>query len=51
MKKIDITDILIILGLVGIGVGLYLWVGLGPSLVTIGGLLFGIGIVSTRTDK
>lgn len=46
MKNIDKDDILIFLGLILLGVGLFFCSGLGIALTVIGILLFGMGFFS-----
>ena len=47
-KKLDINDILFVLGLTAIGTGLFLWKGAGISLSVIGGLMFVSSFFATR---
>jgi len=48
IKSIDLSDFLILFGLIGFGAGLYLWFGLGPALTITGFLVLLIGILGTR---
>jgi hypothetical protein len=43
LKRIEIADVFQLFGLALIGVGLFLWVGLGVSLTVVGGMLFTVG--------
>jgi hypothetical protein len=45
-SKLEITDVFQFTGLALLGVGLFLWFGLGVSLSVVGGLLFLIGYFS-----
>lgn len=51
MGKIDISDVLIILGLTSIGVSLFLWFNLGILLITIGILSLNFGILRAISGK
>lgn len=44
-KKIGISDFLLILGLIGLGVGLYLEFGIGMSLSAVGVILIILGFL------
>jgi len=46
MKKIDISDVLIFLGLGFLSYGLFLWFGEAVSLSVIGGIILMIGLYS-----
>lgn len=50
--KIELSDIVLILGLAICGTGLYLWFDLGVSLSVVGGimLLIGLKMAPKRTD-
>ena len=44
-KKIDKADVVQILGLILLGVGLFLFRGLGVALIVVGALLFMVGFL------
>ncbi|MCP4568399.1 MAG: hypothetical protein GY841_12550 [FCB group bacterium] len=46
IKKIDISDVFMFLGLVLIGIGLFFWFGIGPALAIPGGLLLCMGYLA-----
>jgi len=46
MKKIDIADVLIFLGVGLLGIGIYLWFGIAISLAVNGGILLMVGLYS-----
>lgn len=50
MPKIDRRDILILLGLVGIGAGVSMWFGYGQALTTEGAILLVIGLMGGREE-
>lgn len=41
---VEKRDILIILGLISLGMGLFLWFGIGPSLAATGAIISALGI-------
>jgi len=43
LSEIEKTDVFTFIGLTSLGVGLYLWVGIGVSLSVIGSILFCMG--------
>jgi hypothetical protein len=43
LKALGFADILVFLGLTLVGVGLFLWFGIGPALTVVGALLLGLG--------
>ena len=45
-SKVEATDIFIFTGLILIGIGLFLFQGLGVALLVVGALLFGMGFFS-----
>jgi len=51
IKKIDFSDIMIFLGCILMGCGLFLFKNLGVSLVTSGVLLLNIGILRSILGK
>jgi hypothetical protein len=51
-KKIGISDILLIVGLIGTGAGLYLEFGIGVSLSIVGTILTTLGfLIAPRSGK
>jgi len=51
LKRIDLSDILILLGCILLGCGLFLLKNLGVSLVTSGVLLLNIGVLRSILGK
>lgn len=43
IKQIEISDVLQFLGLILLGIGLFLWISLGVSLSLVGFMLFLVG--------
>jgi hypothetical protein len=50
-SKVEATDIFIFTGLILIGIGLFLFQGLGVALLVVGALLFGMGFFGGAIRK
>ena len=50
-KFVDVQDVLMIVGLILLGLGLFLWFGLGVSLSVVGTILFCVGFFSGAMTK